>query len=235
MLAGFLGLSTPRTDALAARVARLADPGAMALISAGIVGVALARRRPRLGFTVIGVIVGANVTTQALKRLTAEPRTVASLAVQVAPESWPSGHATAAMAAALCLIAVSPGRLRAPAAVGGGGLALGVGYSVLLLGWHFPSDVLAGFCVAAVWTVSGFAVLTRVRKMTTLRLPWGWSGAVAAVLLVGGVLAADTLARDDTARLYAKPNAAFVFAALVIAVGACAPAVAVAALSRDAG
>ena len=60
-----------------------------------------------------------------------------------------------ALAAALCLIAVSPGRLRAPAAVGGGGLALGVGYSVLLLGWHFPSDVLAGFCVAAVWTVSG--------------------------------------------------------------------------------
>jgi membrane-associated phospholipid phosphatase len=104
-------------------------------------------------------VVGANVSTQALKVWTAEPRPVDSPAgAHVAAQSWPSGHATAAAALALCLVVVAPSRLRLPAAIVAGAFALGVACSVLVLGWHLPSDAMGGFCVAAAWTLAAVAL-----------------------------------------------------------------------------
>jgi membrane-associated phospholipid phosphatase len=158
LLEGFLGLGGPRGHGLADRFARLADPAPMALFAAALAVLALVRRRPLMAFTTLAVLAGAGVTTQVLKRVTAEPRAIESLpAAHVAPESWPSGHATAAMAVALCLIAVAPPRWRPHAAAVGGAFALGVGGSVLVLGWHLPSDVLGGYCVAAAWVLIGAA------------------------------------------------------------------------------
>ena len=61
-----------------------------------------------------------------------------------ATNSWPSGHSTAAMTLALCAILVAPPVLRTAAAILGGAFAVGVGYALLVLGWHYPSDVLGG-------------------------------------------------------------------------------------------
>jgi membrane-associated phospholipid phosphatase len=54
-------------------------------------------------------------------------------------------------------VAVAPPRLRPHAAAAGAALAVAVALSVLLLGWHFPSDVLGGVCVAAAWMLCGLA------------------------------------------------------------------------------
>ena len=43
------------------------------------------------------------------------------------------------MTLALCAVLVAPPALRAAAAVLGGAFAVGVGYAVLVLGWHYPS------------------------------------------------------------------------------------------------
>ena len=43
---------------------------------------------------------------------------------------------------------VAPRGLRPLAALLGTGLAIGVSFSILVLGWHFPSDVLGGFFIA---------------------------------------------------------------------------------------
>ena len=238
ILGGFLGLGTEHTEALATRAARLADPGAIVLFTAAMVALALRRRRARAGLMVLGVMAAANASTQALKRLTAEPRTLESLTTHVAPESWPSGHATAALTAGLCLIAVTPSRLRPLAAALGAALARGVGYAVLLLGWHFPSDVLGGYCVATAWTLIGLALLWAVERggprLATDRPPSRIPAAPLAVVLViagiGAALAAVALARLDPALVYDKPNAAFVVAALIIGAGACAPAAGLAAI-----
>ena len=66
------------------------------------------------------------------------------------------------MTLALCAVLVAPPALRAATAVLGGAFAVGVGYAVLVLGWHYPSDVLGGFLVAGLWTSLAVAVLHRV-------------------------------------------------------------------------
>jgi membrane-associated phospholipid phosphatase len=155
VLAHFLDLNAAGTHRLATRIARLADPVPVAVFTVAIVGVAFVRGRAPLAVAMAVVLVGANVSTQALKVWTAEPRPVdAPPGAHVATQSWPSGHATAAATLALCLVVVAPSRLRPPAAILAAAFAVGVACSVLVLGWHLPSDALGGFCVAAAWTLA---------------------------------------------------------------------------------
>ena len=99
---------------------------------------------------------------RSLKHLLAQPRVENWLSPQIAVTSWPSGHSTAAMTLALCAVLVAPPALRAATALLGGAFAVGVGYAVLVLGWHYPSDVLGGFLMAGLWTSLAVAVLHRV-------------------------------------------------------------------------
>ena len=106
---------------------------------------------------------GTGLTTQVLKQITAQPRALDWLgANQVGDASWPSGHATAAMTLALCAILVSPARLRPAAALLGGAFTVAVSYSILALSWHFPSDVVGAYLVAATWTLVAVAALEAV-------------------------------------------------------------------------
>lgn len=186
VLSAFLDSSRPGSHALASAMNDLADPRPVALFTAGIVGVALVRRRWRLALAASVAIAGANLTTQALKVLTAEPRAIDAPGAHVAAESWPSGHATASMILVLCLVVVAPERLRPLAAALGGAAAVGVACSVLLLGWHLPSDVAAGFCVAAAWALGAFAILGRRSGEASASL----SAAKKAVSRVSGRQAA---------------------------------------------
>jgi membrane-associated phospholipid phosphatase len=240
-LAGFLGLNEPPVEAMATPVAHLADRTPFALATAAILGLALVRRRPWLACMAGVVLVGANVTAQALKLLTAEPRTVEFVpGAHIASESWPSGHATAAMTLALCLVAVAPSVLRPLAAALGGTFALSVGYSVLVLGWHFPSDVLGGFCVAAAWTAAGVAAVwafegrpapaarDRAPRVESVLAPTALAG-----LALGAAVGVAALARPEAALAYAQANTAFVATAAVIGSGALALAAALAAVLRS--
>jgi membrane-associated phospholipid phosphatase len=120
------------------------------------------------------------------------------------------------MTLALCAVLVAPPALRAAAAMLGGAFAVGVGYAVLVLGWHYPSDVLGGFLVAGLWTSLAVAVLHRVEAPEPARRPlWepvaglaGGAGVVAAVVL--GV-------RADTVALYTFERPTFAAGALTIA------------------
>ena len=63
------------------------------------------------------------------------------------------------MSLALCLVLVVGPRLRPLAALAGAGYAIAVGYSLVVLGYHLPSDVLGGFLMAATFTLLGAAAL----------------------------------------------------------------------------
>jgi PAP2 superfamily len=78
----------------------------------------------------------------------------------VADASFPSGHATASMALALCALLVSAPRFRPFVAALGALFAVAVSYSFLSLGWHYPSDVLGGYLVAGAWTALAVAALS---------------------------------------------------------------------------
>jgi membrane-associated phospholipid phosphatase len=117
--------------------------------------------RPREGAIALALVVGANLTTQLLKVALSQPRYQPILGSDQIPSTgFPSGHATASMAMALAFILAVPRSLRSVAIAAGGFLVLAVGCSLVVLHWHYPSDVLGGWLVAAGW---GFAALAALR------------------------------------------------------------------------
>jgi membrane-associated phospholipid phosphatase len=143
-------------SALATFVAGLCNPQPFVYLAAIPVAAALVRGRLRLAIAIVAILLGATVTTELLKLLLAHPRAAWLFGgrAPVGAESWPSGHATAAMSLALTSVLAAPGRLRPIVAAFGAAFAVAVSYSLLTLGWHYPSDVFAGFLVAATWTLA---------------------------------------------------------------------------------
>lgn len=160
---GFGGLRyRPHVSNLASRIVTLCDPQVYVWLCVVPLAIALYRRRADIALTITAILLGANLTTEWLKPLLDQTRPV-SLIQGVAPStgSWPSGHATAAMALALCLVLAAAPRWRIRAAVVGAVFALGVTYSFLTLGWHYPSDAIGGYLVATTWTFLGVAAHAR--------------------------------------------------------------------------
>jgi membrane-associated phospholipid phosphatase len=240
ILTGFVGLDSPRLFPIVSWIAHLCNPQPYVFFAAVPVLVALARRRMRVAVAVAAALLGANVTTQLLKPLLAQPRPSSLLhgLVPVSPGSWPSGHATAAMALALTSVIAAPGRFRPYVAAAGGVFAIAVSYSFLTLEWHYPSDVFGGFLVAATWTLLAVAAVTA----SDARQPRGRPGAQATrtlsprevllppALAVGGAIALVGLAaivRPHAVVTYARVHATFMIGAPAIALLALAIATAV--------
>ena len=220
----------PRVNSLAVFVAQLCNPNPFVFFAAVPVLVAIARRRVWLAITIGAILLGANETTQLLKPLLAEPRAASALTGGVVPPgaaSWPSGHATAAMSLALCVVLAVPSRLRPYMAALGAAFAVAVSYSFLALQWHYPSDVFGGFLVAGTWTLLGIAALfaveargpagaavQRVGQRISIREALG-PPAIAllgALALVGVVV----LARPQAVIAYARIHTSFMIGAAAI-------------------
>lgn len=89
--------------------------------------------------------------------------------LSIAPEhtySFPSGHAMGSMTLAVTLLPLcwssrtpwgTPWRW--PVAVAGLVFVLWVGWARIYLGVHYPSDILAGWCAAAVWTAGAYGLV----------------------------------------------------------------------------
>jgi membrane-associated phospholipid phosphatase len=215
MLHGFLALDRPEVHRAVWLVAHLCDTLPYALAGLLCIAVALSRRRWWRALAVTGLLAVTGATTQIIKHLFAEPRIQQWLPEQVAATSWPSGHSTAAMTLALCAVLVAPPTLRAATAVVGGAFAVGIGYALLVLGWHYPSDVLGGFLVAGLWTSLAVLALHRVETPEPAARP-AWeplAGLVAGGAIVVGALLAS---RGDTVALYTLERPTFVAGALTI-------------------
>ena len=231
-LSGLVTLDRGRATAVATWFVELCNPGPYGLFGAMLVGVAVVRRRWRVALAVPVILVGAEVTTQALKPLLATPRTGEWFASHIGTGSWPSGHATAALALALCAVLVSPARWRALVAVLGGLFATAVAVSICVLAWHFPSDVLGGFFMAATWTLAAVAALLRLeRPVRREPRPLLWPAELVAGA-AGGVGLAVVAARPAAVADYASAHTMAFAALAVIAAVALALAVGVARAAR---
>ena len=159
-LHGFMDLQRPLVTPVAQRIAHLADPLPYALLGSALIAVALAGRQPRHALAAAVLLGGSAISSQLLKPLLAAPRHHDFLAgSQVNEAAFPSGHATAAMALALAAVLVAPSAYRRYAALCGGAFALAVSFSIVTLGWHFPSDVARGLLVATTWCLASLAAL----------------------------------------------------------------------------
>jgi membrane-associated phospholipid phosphatase len=226
-LNGYATLSSPRLNPVLDHIAHLADPSSYGVLGLGLIAVALVRRRYRLAALLPCVLVLAPLTTELLKHVLAQPRVAEWLgSAQIAAASWPSGHATASMTLALCGVIASPAALRPVVGALGGMFALAVSFAILILRWHFPSDIVGGFFCAAMWTLLAVAVLrhyetpdraraARTPRFAATALPAVALGAVAVALGLGAALA-----RPHTLAHYAAGRPSFVFS--VVAIGALA-------------
>ena len=222
MLHGFVALDRPRVHAYVVVLAHLADPVPYLLVGVALILVAIARGLAWRAAAVAVLLVATGASTQAVKHLLAQQRFEAWLGVhQVGAAAWPSGHSTAAMTLALCAVLVAPAALRPLVAVCGGAFAAGVGYAVLVLGWHFPSDVLGGFLMAGTWTALAVAALRVVeppREPAVARRRGVDPGLGLGVAVAAGLAAAlVAVVPRDAVTLYASERPTLVVGALVLA------------------
>jgi membrane-associated phospholipid phosphatase len=141
----------------------LGDLGALLILLGVACAIGLRYGRRREVIAAIVVVCGANLTTQLLKTTLEHARHKAfEHGVELPwPNSFPSGHTTAAASVAVALLLVVPATHRFVAAALGLAITGAVGISVVVLGWHYPSDVLGGLLVVGAW---GFAVLAWLRS-----------------------------------------------------------------------
>ncbi|HET6997313.1 MAG TPA: phosphatase PAP2 family protein [Solirubrobacterales bacterium] len=153
----FIARGDSGLDSLANVIVHLGAPLPLLLMLALACAVALSRGRPLDAAAAATVVLGANVTTQLLKVVLSHPRFQSAVgAEQLGEVPFPSGHVTAVTSIAIAFAFVVPRDLRPAVALLGSGAVLAVGCSVMVLSWHYPSDVLGGILVASGW---GFAVL----------------------------------------------------------------------------
>ena len=148
----------------------------------------LRRRRAEAGWLAAS-LVGASIFDTTLKSIfhRARPEVVPHLAV-VSNASFPSGHAMISAAVylslGLMLAEADPRRLgRGYLMAFASLLVLLIGASRVYLGVHWPSDVVAGWCLGGVWALLVFAANRALRRWTgrrrSFRTAHGTSGAHA--------------------------------------------------------
>lgn len=121
------------------------------------------RRRIREGLFAGAAIIGSALLNIAAKQSFARVRP--SLWESIAPEtsySFPSGHAMGSMTLACVVVLLCwPTRWRWPVAITALAFVMLVGMSRIYLGVHYPSDILAGWTAALVWTVGMYGLVFR--------------------------------------------------------------------------
>jgi membrane-associated phospholipid phosphatase len=128
--------------------------------------VALYFRRPRTVASLAITMLGVAVLDVALKHAFHRPRPVAFFGASPSSYSFPSGHALGSFCFYGILAAILAERARGRGAklciwMAAVVLVGMIGFSRIYLGVHYPSDVIAGYCAAAVWVGAvGFLDMT---------------------------------------------------------------------------
>lgn len=114
------------------------------------------------------IMIGSTVTTNVLKIIVARPRPFLA-PYEVSTFSFPSGHATGALALygviTYIVLRYQPKKIyRYSTLILTITLIALVGFSRVYLGFHYLSDVLAGYTVASVWLLGTTLFFRRHRK-----------------------------------------------------------------------
>jgi hypothetical protein len=135
------------------RIASLMDAPEFAALS--VVALAIAARRRAWGDAARGavIVIGAELSAQLLKRLTAAPREPLILPHAL----WPSGHITAAAAVSVAFVLVVAPAWRGRVAIAAGLVSGAIALAVLGLVTHHPSDALGALLLTGAWTAGALA------------------------------------------------------------------------------
>ena len=164
--------SASRYEAFSTLITGIVSVPVMVAAGLFVALVAAARRRPTLAGRALGAVVGANVTTQILKDYIL---TRPNLGVTTgAGNSLPSGHTTVAVTLSLALIVVAPQWFRSPSAWIGWAWTSLMGVSVMMEGWHRPSDVITAALIAGAWALTLSPIERRPRHGIMVQRAMVW-------------------------------------------------------------
>jgi membrane-associated phospholipid phosphatase len=221
-------------NGVAQGLAHVCNPAPYALAAIGVIAAAFALRGLRTGAAVGLLLAGANLSSQTLKPLLGHHRELYYThwhLNNIADASYPSGHATAAMAISLAVLMIVPKAFRPLAAALGAAFTIAVAFSIVMLGWHFPSDVVGGFLVATAWGLTAMAALRyanerwpqkgSMRQAARAAVPAPSPAAIAlTVLALVAIAALAAATQAGRVASFADRHTAFVAVAGAIAVAA---------------
>jgi membrane-associated phospholipid phosphatase len=152
-------------------------------LAAAAVGVL--RKRVDLAIGAGLLVIGANASTQLLKTQLGRP----DLDDFPAPNSFPSGHTSAAASVAFAMILVLPHAVRGTIALIGAGYVTVIAIATVWAEWHRPSDTVAALLIVLAWgSLATFGVrLHRARVPGPAERPSRL--ATVPLLVVGAVTA----------------------------------------------
>lgn len=154
------GLESPATAVAMRAASRLGSPPVVSTIGIAAALLLFVRGRKRAALLLPIAIAGGGLLSAALKHGFQRARPSPMFDYQVPSSySFPSGHAVwsfclLATLAALLAPRLARSALRAAVWIAAGALILLVGLSRVYFGVHHPSDVLAGWAAALVWTIA---------------------------------------------------------------------------------
>ena len=145
-------------------VTRLGGNPVLSVVAVAAVLFLVSRNRTRLAVFVLVAAVGESVIIRVVKTMVGRDRPSFPDPIDVATgRSFPSGHAMGATvvwgAVLLALIGFVAPRWRRPAIAAVVVLIAGVGLTRVVLGVHYPSDVLAGHVLGVAWLAVAMAIV----------------------------------------------------------------------------
>jgi len=163
-LQGFAhGLSSPWLDATMKVVTDFGDVVAIVGVTVVLLVYLLRTHRRRMATVLLFGVGGAAAINLILKFFftRARPELWTHLVVEDS-YSFPSGHAMASSALAFSIMAILwSTKWRWYAVVGGLAYMTLIGFSRIYLGVHYPSDILAGWCISLAWVLIVKTIIDR--------------------------------------------------------------------------
>jgi undecaprenyl-diphosphatase len=136
----------------------------LGIVLLAVVGYLLLAHKPAAAWLMLGSVLSGVAVNSLLKYAFARPRPdVVPPAVEVFTASFPSGHAALSAITYLTLAAIL-GRTQPAVSIRIYFVVLAsfvtglVGVSRVYLGVHYPTDVLAGWCIGAAWALGCWAL-----------------------------------------------------------------------------
>jgi len=196
----------------------------VALAAAVVVGIALARRRPRLALLAAVVVGGSLVSVWLLKYVVLSRPGLVPTDYARGRASFPSGHTAVGMVLATVLVLVLPLRARPWAWVVVGLFGATFGVSTVLSADHRPGDVVAGHLVVLGWTLAAAALLVARRGSTdtadppprSVRAPFAVLVGLGLAAALGALVALVAVVVADPARVLQLRAWFFALAVLVL-------------------
>jgi hypothetical protein len=193
-------------------------------VAAAAIGVI--RRRVDLALAAGLLVLGANASTRLFKNALPRP----DLDGTSMPNSFPSGHTTAAASVAFALILVLPFAIRGTVALIGAAYVTIIAIATVWAEWHRPSDTVAALLVVLAWGAGASALIRAKRARITgvtarpnrlAMLLFGGVGALAGLaglLGIGAVVLSERVTPDLVSGRFAFLAGAAAITATVAAV-----------------